>query len=252
MSTLQAVLFALVTTIWGNFINAPNVLIFTGVTPLAGGLITGLVLGDPMTGLVAGGFIQVAYLGWVSAGGALPSNMFLAGYFGTALTIMAGADPTTAPAFAIPIGLLGILVHQAQMTINAFFVHQGDKFAEKGNTKGIVLMQTVAPLILNLILYGVPAFLLIQFGSDIVETTFQQIPGWLVDGLSFTGAMMPALGIAMLLYYMGKKYVLPFFFLGFFMVVYLNLGLNAMAIFGILIALVYYLQKTREGALNNG
>lgn len=247
MTTIQAILFALAVTVWGNYINSFHFLLWLGVFPVTGGFISGLILGDPLTGLIAGGFIQIAYFGWVTVGGTLPSNQFLAGYFGTALVIMSGADPQTAPALAIPIGLLGVLLHQAQMTINSFFVHQGDKFAETGNFKGISFMQTVAPLLLNALLYGVPAFLLIQYGSGVVETTFQSIPGWLVNGLTIVGSMMPALGIAMLLYYMGKTRFIPYFLIGFFMTKYFELSVNAIAIFGFLIATLYYLSRINRG-----
>jgi mannose/fructose/N-acetylgalactosamine-specific phosphotransferase system component IIC len=220
--------------------------------PLTAGVITGAILGDLNTGLIAGGYIQLAYLGWVSAGGALPSNMFLAGYYGVALTILAGADPTTAPALAVPVGLLGIFVHQAQMTLNAFFVHQADRYAENGNFRGITLMNAVAPIILNVIIYGIPSFLLVFWGADLASNIFESIPEWLVNGLNLVGALMPALGIGMLLNYMGRTKLMPFFFIGFFMVVYLGLGLNSVAVFGILIALFYYYQRTQEGAESHG
>jgi mannose/fructose/N-acetylgalactosamine-specific phosphotransferase system component IIC len=249
---LQAILFALAVTLWGNFINSPYFVSFLGMMPLTAGVITGVILGEPETGLIAGGFIQVAYLGWVSAGGALPSNMFLAGYYGVALTILAGADPETAPALAIPVGLLGVFVHQAQMTINAFFVHRADRYAEEGNFRGIQMMNAVAPLVLNLILYGIPSFFLVQLGADVAPDIFESIPPWLVDGLNIVGSLMPALGIAMLLNYMGKKHLMPFFFIGFFMVVYLGLSLNAVAVFGALVAIFYYFSKMREGAMSHG
>ena len=246
MGVMPALLFAICVTIWGTYISAPATIAFAGVVPLTGGLITGLILGGPLNGLIAGGYISMAYLGWVTVGGTLPSNQYLAGYFGTALTIMAAADPATAPALAIPIGLIGTLGHQAQMTVNSLFVHQGDKYAAQGNTKGIFIMQAIAPLALNAVLYGVPAFLLIMYGSGVADL-FQQIPDKLVTGLSYTGAIMPALGIAMLLYYMNKKYLLPYFAIGFFAVKYLNLGLMSMALFGGFIAIIYFTQQVKRG-----
>jgi mannose/fructose/N-acetylgalactosamine-specific phosphotransferase system component IIC len=252
MTTFQAILFAAAVTIWGNFINSPQMILWLGVFPLTGGLISGLILGDPLTGLIAGGFIQITYFGWVTVGGTLPSNQFLAGYFGTALVIMSGASPETAPALAIPIGLLGALLHQTQMTVNSLFVHRGDKYAETGNFKGIVFMQAIAPVLLNILLYGVPAFLLIKFGSGIIETSFQNIPEWLVNGLTYVGAIMPALGIGMLLYNMGKTHIIPFFFIGFLLTKSLGLSTNVIAALGILVALIYYFSRMRsEGVTQN-
>lgn len=248
---LQAILFAIAVTLWGNFINSPYFVWFLGGMPLNAGVITGVILGDPMTGLVAGAYIQLAYLGWVSAGGALPSNMFLAGYFGVALTILAGADPTTAPALAVPVGLIGIFLHQAQMTLNAFFVHRADRYAETANFRGIVLMNAVAPVLLNLVLYGIPSFFLVYLGADVFSSVFESIPQWLVNGLNIVGAMMPALGMAMLLNYLGKRRMMPFFFIGFFLVIFLQLGLIAVAIFGGMVALYYYYQRSTQGGLSN-
>lgn len=249
---LQAILFALAVTIFGNLINPPHWISWLGLFPLTSGVITGAILGDVQTGLVAGGYIQLAYLGWVSAGGALPSNMFLAGYFGVALTILGKQDPTLAPSLAVPVGLLGVFLHQAQMTINAFFVHRGDKCAAEGDFKGIAFLQTVAPVLLNLVLYGVPAFLLVFYGGNLADQIFSAIPEWLVNGLSLVGSIMPALGIGMLLNYMGKKEYIPFFFIGYFLVVYLSLNLMAIAVFGAFIALFYYYQATKERKVANG
>lgn len=249
---LKALLFALAVTIFGNFINPPQWISWLGIFPLTSGVITGAILGDVTTGLIAGGYVQLAYLGWVSAGGALPSNMFLAGYFAVALTILGKQDPTLAPSLAVPVGLLGVGLHQAQMTINALFVHQGDKYAEEGNFRGITMMQIVAPMLLNLVLYGVPAFLLIYFGGNVADQIFGAIPEPLVNGLSLVGVLMPALGIAMLINAMGKKQYVPFFFIGYFLLVYFQLNLMAIAIFGFLIALFYYFQKTTVKEVTNG
>lgn len=249
---IKALLFALMVTLFGNYINPPQWISWLGIFPLTSGIITGLILGDVRTGLIAGGYIQLAYLGWVSAGGALPSNMFLAGYFGVALTILGKQDPTIAPSLAVPVGLLGVFLHQAQMTLNALFVHQGDQFAEKGNFRGITFMQVIAPLLLNLVLYGVPAFLLIYFGGGFADQLFGAIPEPLVNGLSLVGVLMPALGIAMLINAMGKQQYIPFFFIGFFLMMYFDLTLMAIAIFGFMIALFYYYQKSMVKEASHG
>lgn len=64
--------------------------------PLINGTIVGIILGDPLTGLLAGATINLAYIGWISAGGTMPSNIGIAGVYGTAITILASADPSLA------------------------------------------------------------------------------------------------------------------------------------------------------------
>lgn len=51
---------------------------------------------------------------------------------------------------------------------------------------------------------------------------------------------MPALGIAMLISFMGKKSIMPFFFLGFFLTVYLKLDIMAITVFAAVLAIVFY------------
>lgn len=71
------------------------------------------------------------------------------------------------------------------------------------------------------------------------------IPKSLTTALEVVGAMMPALGIAMLLNYLGKKSLIPYFFIGFFLTAYLKLQIMAIAIFaGLLAYLLYISQKS--------
>ena len=76
------------------------------VYPLTTGTLVGVFMGEPMTGMIAGATIQLIYLGWISAGGTMPSNTIVAGIFGTALTIMSGADAKMAVTFAIPFSMV--------------------------------------------------------------------------------------------------------------------------------------------------
>lgn len=94
MSVLQAFLVAMLyflnTTPWpfggmGNYA--------TIYRPLVNGFLVGLILGDPVKGTIVGATINLMYLGFISAGGAMPSDMALAGILGTALAITGNMDP---------------------------------------------------------------------------------------------------------------------------------------------------------------
>lgn len=50
--------------------------------PLVGGLVVGLILGNPVQGTIIGATINVIYLGLVSAGGSLPADSGMAGIMG--------------------------------------------------------------------------------------------------------------------------------------------------------------------------
>lgn len=238
---LSAILVALLATMgqWWFFGPVTKCLVY----PLTTGTLVGLFMGDPMTGILAGANIQLIYLGWISAGGTMPSNTIVAGIFGTAMTILSGADPTMAVTFAIPFSMFGLLLNQVYMTVNAAWIHQADKLLDKGNLRGVRFMNFVPSFCMALVLYGIPAFLLVVSGSGWASDLINAVPESVISALQVVGGIMPALGIAMLLNYLGKKKLIPWFFGGFFLTVYSGLGLTAISIFSAIIALVMYLNS---------
>lgn len=240
----SAILVALLATMgqWWFFGPVTKCLVY----PLTTGTLVGIFMGDPMLGMLAGANIQLIYLGWISAGGTMPSNTIVAGVFGTALTILAGADPSMAVTFAIPLSMLGLLLNQVYMTVNAAWIHQADKMLEKGNIKGVRFMNFVPSFFMALLLYGVPAFLMVMYGSDWAQAALAAVPESVISALQVVGGIMPALGIAMLLNYLGKKMLIPWFFGGFFLTVYSGLDLTAVSIFSAIIAVILYMNGNRD------
>lgn len=167
----------------------------------------------------------------------MPSNTIVAGIFGTAMTILSGADPTMVATFAIPFSMFGLLLNQVYMTVNAAWIHQADKLLEKGNLHGVRFMNFVPSFCMALVLYGIPAFLLVCVRKRLGKRSDQCRSGerhQCTPGCRRYHAGSP--GIAMLLNYLGKKKLIPWFFGGFFLTVYSGLGLTAISIFSAIIA----------------
>lgn len=245
---LSALLVALLATMgqWWFFGPITKCLVY----PLTTGTLVGLFMGDPMTGMLAGANIQLIYLGWISAGGTMPSNTIVAGIFGTAMTILSGADPTMAVTFAIPFSMFGLLLNQVYMTVNAAWIHQADKMLDKGSLSGVRFMNFVPSFCMAFILYGIPAFLLVYSGSGWAQSLIDAVPKSVISALQVVGGIMPALGIAMLLNYLGKKNLIPWFFGGFFLTVYSGLSLTAISIFSAIIAIIMYLNSNKNTETN--
>lgn len=241
---VSAILVAILATMgqWWFFGPVTKCLVY----PLTTGTLVGLFMGNPMLGMLAGANIQLIYLGWISAGGTMPSNTIVAGIFGTAMTILSGADPKMAVTFAIPFSMLGLLLNQVYMTVNAAWIHRADKLLDRGNLRGVRLMNFVPSACMSFILYGIPAFLLVYSGSSWAQQLINMVPKHLINALEVVGGIMPALGIAMLLNYLGKKKLIPWFFGGFFLTVYSGLGITAISIFSAIIALVVYLGSNNK------
>ncbi|RVU97204.1 PTS mannose transporter subunit IICD [Coriobacteriales bacterium OH1046] len=245
---ISALLVALLATMgqWWFFGPITKCLVY----PLTTGTLVGLFMGDPMTGMLAGANIQLIYLGWISAGGTMPSNTIVAGIFGTAMVILSGADPALASTFAIPFSMLGLLLNQVYMTVNAVWVHQADRLLDRGNIRGVRIMNFLPSFCMAALLYGVPSFLLVMSGSDWAQSLIAAVPDKVISALQVVGGIMPALGIAMLLNYLGKPKLIPWFFGGFFLVAYSGLDLTAVSIFSAIIAIILYLrgENSEQGA----
>lgn len=233
---LSAILVALIAILSNWWVS--HLLTRSWLYPIISGFLVALALGSPIEGMKAAAYINLAYLGWMTVGGTMPGNLPVASVFGTAMTILSGAAPSTAVVFAVPFSLLGILTFQASMSFNALWVHKAEAMLDRGNITGMRMMNYIPSFFVNMVLVGIPAFCMVYFGADFMKNMLTMIPQSLVNAFEVIGGIMPALGIAMLVSFLGKKRLMPFFFLGFFLVAYLNLGIMAIAVFAVIAAVI--------------
>ena len=236
---LKAILIGLITWLSGGLLSLTLSWTLYMAAPLMGGAIVGLILDNLTYGLQTGAMIQMAYIGYIATGGALPSDLALAGYPAVALTMLAQQPPETGITFAITLGLLGLFIRQAKMTINAFWLHHADKLAERGDTRGIIIVNTVYSQIVPFLLYFVPTFLLVYYGGDSIKGFLDALPKIVIDGLRVTGGLLSALGLGMLLKYLGSKSLMPFLIIGFVLAAYLKLDMVAITLLGAAIAALH-------------
>ncbi len=219
--------------------------------PLVAGLINGLLLGDLTYGLQCGGTIMMAYIGLVAIGGSLPSDLALAGYLGVYMTMASHADPSVGLPIAVSLGFLGILCSNAKMSLNPIWVHKADKYAAEGNTKGVIAMNLFGSQVVPFITYFIPAFLCVLLGAPFMEKMLAIVPAQVISILKLIGAMIPALGLAMLMNMMNKKSTIPFFLMGFVLAAYLKLDIIALAILGAAFGILHLLYTSGRRAQEN-
>ena len=68
--------------------------------PICTGLLVGIVLGDVTQGLIIGASLELAFIGTVSIGAALPPDIYTGGILGTAFAITTGSGVESAGANA--------------------------------------------------------------------------------------------------------------------------------------------------------
>lgn len=219
--------------------NLPFVGLWSLQRPLVCGLITGIILGDPLVGAMTGASINLVYLGFISAGGSMPADMALAGILGTAFAITGGLDAQTALSVAVPIGLLGTLVWYARMTFGSVFVHMADRFIEKEQYNKIWLANVLYPQLLTALITIIPCGLAAYYGASYISGFIDAMSGTVLTIFTVIGGMMPALGIAITLQYIFKGEARVFLFLGFILATYSGLGLLPLGVIAALVAIIY-------------
>ena len=205
--------------------------------PLVMGTLTGIVLGDIQTGVTLGATLELAFMGAFSIGASIPPEMISGTVLGTAFTITTGAGPETALTVGLPVASLVLIAKNVgKVFILPPFVHKADKYAAEGNMAGVARMHLLGGFFgVNLII-GVIVACGYYAGGPAVQALLNVFPTWISNGLQITMGLLPEIGFGLLL--MMEKDVACFFFLGFALSVYLKIPVTAIAIFGVIIAIV--------------
>jgi len=196
-------------------------------------------MGEPTKGMMIAAAINLPYVGFITAGGSMPGNPMFAGPVGTALALVSNMDIATATTIGVILGSVAVLSWNAYMTINSLWVHIAEKQLNAGNLKMVRLCNYLPSFFTSLVINGIPAFLIVMLGKSFGDwlTTF---PQWIMDVFAIVGGLMPALGIGMLLNYLGKAKLIPYFFLGFALAKFLGLSTMVITALGAIIAVLLY------------
>lgn len=235
---LQAFLVALFITIAFIDSHTTQIHIFR---PIVVGPIVGLIMGDVDTGMQVGVAIELMFLAVIFVGTAVPPNPTISTAIATGIAILGGGGTELAIATALPVSFIGQMAETLQNSvINVYFMHRVEKCVKNLNTKGIILNNLIFPMLVNAILYGLPTFLAIYFGANYVEGIINAIPDKIITGLSVGGAMIGAVGFALLINSIKAKKFWPFGLLGFFFASYFKINMIGIAVLAIICVSMYY------------
>ena len=214
--------------------------------PLFSALLIGLIMGDVKQAVIIGAAVQILYIGLVAAGSNLPADDCLAGLIAIPIALKSGLSPELAIAIAVPVGVMGVFVDQLRKTINVIFVHMADKYAEEGNTRQITLCNVLYPTLLSFFMRFPIPFLANLYGADAVKSFIDTVPQWIIHGFSVAGGLLPALGFALTMFVIGRKELLPWFFIGYFMIRFSGMPVIGAAIFGLCAVLLITMYKRKS------
>ena len=220
--------------------------------PLLAGTAAGLIVGHPALGMAIGATLELIALGVYTYGGATIPDYQTGAIIGTALAATGTGTIPAQTAIGIAVGLPAALLLASLDPIGrflpTFLIHRADQYALDGDARGLARMHWLG-LVPWLLPRAIPTFLAgLALNSDTVTNIQNNIPKGLVNGLTFTGSLLPAVGFAMLLTIMPLRNYWYMLLIGFVLFAYLKVPLVGIALFGLPIAIMFVLFSNRGTA----
>lgn len=213
--------------------------------PIVVGALTGLVLGHFTEGLIIGGTMELAWMGFLPYAGMITGEERIGAILGTYFAISTGNSFEVAITIALPAALLGAYISTAFNTFGSYLMHRCDNWAKEGEIDkinrfhimyGVVKCTLMTLIVIVTVLLGTPA----------ITAIIEMIPEALMNGLEKASGLLPAVGFAMLLNVMWDKRFIPLYFVGFALSAYLGLDVMAITILSLGLALYRMLMKEGE------
>lgn len=217
--------------------------------PLLAGVVVGVLLGDPLQGLIIAGTLELMWLGTNNIGAYQPPDVISGAVVGVAIGILSGGGEAAGVAIAIPVALLVQQIGMIVMTTNVSLVHSADKIVQSGQFGKIDKLQYLGGLFFFLS-RSVPVFIAVYFGAPAVEAALKFIPPYVLTGLSVASKLIPAVGLAMLLSMMLKKNMWIFLVLGFSISTFLKVPTVGIAIYALVAAALYDIMMSNKDGLS--
>ncbi len=222
--------------------------------PLVACTLIGLVTGHLEAGVILGGTLQMLALGWANIGAAVAPDAALASV-ASAIILVKGGDftakgVTAAYGSAIPLAVAGLFLTMIVRTLSTALIHTGDKAAKNGDFAAVERAHFVA-LLLQGLRIAIPAALLLAIPAESVQSMLKAMPAWLNEGMQIGGAMVVAVGYAMIINMMATREVWPFFAIGFVIAVLSDITLIGVGVLGVALALIY-INLSKNGGNGGG
>lgn len=219
--------------------------------------LTGIILGDPNTGLIVGGTIQLMSMGAAGLGGSSAPDYGMAGMVATVTACVTGnQDVSVGLAIGVVVAMLYVQLDVIFKIYNSWVFKVIRGYAVKREYKKMLASFFLSHV--YLFLQGaLPMIIVLAFGQQAVEAINNFMPDWFTNGLSIAAGVLPVTGFAILLTFMPVKKFYAFLIAGYVLAAYLNLSVLPIALLGAVVAIEYFRLKSEAapaiaGAAVNG
>ena len=206
--------------------------------PIVTATVTGFLLGDIRTGMIMAASLEAIFMGISAIGGSIPSDACASSIIAVAYTILTGADVETGLALAMPIGTLMGSANEMWKPVLA-------ALAGSGKEKSYRTQVMLCGYFVDRLPQAIIMFAAIAFGVSSLEHVMNNMPAFIMSGLSASSSMMTGIGFAILLSMIWNKEIGCFFFLGYVLSKYMSLPTVAIAIIAAVIAITYFCNEKK-------
>ena len=226
--------------------------------------ITGLILGDATTGIIAGGLTELAFAGLTPVGGTQPPNPIMAGIMTVVLAHTTSHSPAAAIGLSLQFSILMQYIILFYYSAFSVLTKKLDNYAQEADIKKFGRL-AMLPTLIVAVTYGIFTFLCVYGAQEPMRALVNSMPDWLSHGFEIAGGILPAVGFGLLLKSMLKARYVPYLLIGFTIACFVKFGnLMPVAVIGIALALIEYyrakkeqerdqqLKELKENALNGG
>ncbi len=245
MSLLQAVLLTVVVLVlgWAEMWFAFPMI----CSPLVLGPVVGLILGDPVTGVLCGAACQIFFLASVGLGGTTPPDGNTGTVLGTAFAIVMGQGPEVAVVIGTLASYIGQFFFYLSTQLKSGDNRKIERYIREGNDKALIRLHWRSAL-LPMLPGAAANFILFYFGTMFIGGWGAYIPDWVITGIHVAIGIVGALSIAQFLRMIWSKELAVYFFLGFLLSAFLHIAPIGVLALGLVLVYFLYQREQRDKA----
>jgi mannose/fructose/N-acetylgalactosamine-specific phosphotransferase system component IIC len=240
---------AILLTLWGviAIFDTLGPSLLQASRPLIAGTVAGIIVGEVNLGMAIGATLELAALGVYTYGGATIPDYQTGAIIGTALAAAGSGDTATQVSTGIAVGIPAAVLLASLDPIGrflpTFWIHRADHYAAEGNMRAFNITHWTAFIPWALV-RAIPTFLAaLALNTNTVKDVQNAIPQGFIDGMTLLGAILPAVGFAMLLKIMPVRRYWYMLLIGYVLFAYLKVDLLGIALFGLAIAIMFITLK---------
>lgn len=217
--------------------NSQIIMKYGGITLI--GAVTGLIMGDPLTGLAAGGTMELMQVGLIGVVGSSVPDYQIAACIGTALAVAQGKGLEAALMMGVPAAALNVNFDiLAKMTGEAL-MHRAKRRIEDGRYREGLRIIATGSFTRPCLTGTLPVSLYLTFGPSVASAIVEKAPEWIWNGMELAGGVLPALGICLLAATIPGR-MLWIVLAGFTLASATNLSLALLSLIGVIAACIAY------------